>query len=97
MLCKNTICGAKVRPFYEVAKDFTEKLTQHDSTCLLARGYHPQKTAIASNRTDLQPGRHKFIDSATTYANERGCAHWTQPLDHIYKYIRYSLTGWGSP
>lgn len=47
MLCKNTICGAKVRPFYEVAKDFTEKLTQHGSTCLLARGYHPIKTGYS--------------------------------------------------
>jgi hypothetical protein len=24
MLCKNTFCGAKVRPFYEVTKDFNE-------------------------------------------------------------------------
>ena len=28
MLCKNTFCGAKVRPFYEVTKDFNEKLQQ---------------------------------------------------------------------
>ena len=26
MLCKSAFCGAKVRPFYEVTKDFKEKL-----------------------------------------------------------------------
>ena len=25
MLCKSLFCGAKVRPFYEVAKDFNKK------------------------------------------------------------------------
>ena len=53
MLCKNTFCGAKVRPFYEVAKNFSKKLhnaslEQHVST-MRAHLCPPQQSPMTSH------------------------------------------------